>query len=135
MDGALLIGVDLVKPAAILERAYNDAGGITAAFNLNVLSHVNDLIRSDFAPPDWRHCALFNAAESRIEMHLEARRDVAVTWPHGGRVFREGERIHTENSCKYALGDFESMLASAGFRRVRAWTDDRQWFAVLHAAA
>ncbi len=133
-DGGLLIGIDLVKPAAILNRAYDDREGVTAAFNLNALNHVNRLIGADFAPDDWRHVAFFNRERSRIEMHLEARRTVMVSWPAGGRHFRKDERIHTENSYKYRLPDFERVLLRAGFGRVRSWTDDNGWFAVCHAS-
>ncbi len=133
--GGLLIGVDLVKPERVLHEAYNDALGVTAAFNLNILRHVNALIGSDFDVRDWRHCAFFDAAQSRIEMHLEATRDLRVRWPEGMREFAQGQRIHTENSYKYRPQDFRAMLERAGFSRVEAWTDDRQWFALYHAAA
>ncbi len=133
--GGLLIGVDLVKPERVLHEAYNDALGVTAAFNLNILRHVNTLIGSDFEVRDWRHCAFFNAAHSRIEMHLEATRELRVRWPEGTREFAQGQRIHTENSYKYRPQDFRAMLERAGFSRVEAWMDDRQWFALYHAAA
>lgn len=133
--GGLLIGVDLVKSVSILQAAYDDALGVTAAFNLNLLNNLNALIGSDFAVSDWRHCAVFNSTQSRIEMHLEARRDTTVNWPDGGRRFAQGERIHTENSYKYALEDFKALLRRAGFREVQAWTDERDWFALCHAAA
>jgi len=134
-NGGLLIGVDLVKDETVLQAAYDDALGVTAAFNLNLLNNLNALIGSDFAVQDWRHHALFNAALSRIEMHLEARRDTAVHWPGGGRAFGKGERIHTENSYKYPLEDFKGLLRRAGFGEVRAWTDERGWFALCHARA
>jgi dimethylhistidine N-methyltransferase len=132
--GGLLIGIDLVKPRGYLEAAYDDSLGVTAAFNLNVLNHVNALLGSDFAVSDWRHVALFNSAESRIEMHLEARRSLVVHWADGERPFAKGERIHTESSYKYRVDDFKAALADAGFARTRAWTDSNRWFAVLHAA-
>ena len=97
-DGGLLIGVDRVKPREVLEPAYDDALRLTAAFNLNLLRHVNALLASDFQVEDWRHVALYNAERSRIEMHLEARRALRVRWPGGERAFQAGERIHTENS-------------------------------------
>lgn len=134
-DGGLLIGVDLVKDTRTLEQAYDDALGVTAAFNLNLLNHLNKLIGSDFSVRDWQHHALFNARLSRVEMHLEAGREVDVTWPGGGRRFRQGERIHTENSYKYILSEFQSLLEQAGFGNVRTWTDERGWFAVCHASA
>jgi uncharacterized SAM-dependent methyltransferase len=132
--GGLIIGVDLVKSKAVLEPAYDDAVGVTTAFNLNMLMHVNRLIGSDFAARDWQHRAIFNAADSRIEMHLTAKRDVHVTWPSGSRSFRAGEHIHTENSYKYTLAHFEQLLRAAGFKNVQAWTDERQWFSVWWAS-
>jgi dimethylhistidine N-methyltransferase len=131
--GGLLIGVDLVKDRQVLEAAYNDALGITGAFNLNVLNHVNRLIGGDFSIRDWQHRAWFNARQSRIEMHLEARDAVTVAWPGGERQFGQGERIHTENSYKYRLDDFHALLRQAGFGKLQTWTDDRQWFAVCLA--
>lgn len=128
--GGLLIGVDLVKPAELLVPAYDDALGVTAAFNKNLLLHLNRLLGSDFALHDWEHQALFNETDSRIEMYLQARRALTVRWPGGERHFARGERIHTENSYKYTLGDFQALLVAAGFSRVQAWTDERGWFAV-----
>jgi len=126
----LLIGVDLIKPEAVLKPAYDDAFGVTAAFNLNLLRNLNRIIGSDFAAHDWRHRAFFNARQSRVEMHLEARHALRVVWP-GAR----GETIHTENSYKYRLDAFTALLRQAGFSRARVWADAQQWFAVCHAAA
>ena len=134
-DGGLLIGVDLVKDTAVLDAAYDDAIGVTAAFNLNLLRHLNHLAGADFEPEQWRHVAFFNEAESRIEMHLEARCALAVRWSGGERRFAQGERIHTENSYKYTLEGFSKLLSEAGFRVDGTWTDDAHWFAVMHAAA
>ena len=132
--GALLIGVDLIKPVDVLEAAYDDALGVTAAFNLNLLKHLNRLAGTDLQPLQWRHVALFDSAQSRIEMHLEARNALTVCWPGGERRFASGERIHTENSYKWRRADFEALLHDAGFGQVQGWTDDRNWFAVLLAA-
>lgn len=132
--GGLLIGVDMVKPREILEAAYDDALGVTAAFNRNVLQHLNRLVGSDFDPRQWRHVAFFDEAASRIEMHLEARESLSVIWPGGVRNFDAGERIHTENSCKYTVEDFASLLTEAGFSSPRHWTDERGWFAVFWAS-
>ncbi len=132
--GGLLVGIDLVKPAALLEAAYDDALGVTGAFNLNLLRQLNRLIGSDFDPRQWRHVGLWNAAESRVEMHLEAREALVVRWPGAERRFRAGERIHTENSCKYTVEDFASLLAEAGFASTRHWSDERGWFAVFWAS-
>jgi dimethylhistidine N-methyltransferase len=133
--GGMLIGVDLVKPRPILEAAYDDTLGVTAAFNRNALSHLNRLIGTDFRPREWRHVAFFDEAQSRIEMHLEASAAIAVSWPGGGRRFAAGERIHTENSCKYTLEGFASLLVRAGFGTPRHWTDRQGWFAVFWAPA
>ena len=130
---ALLIGVDLVKGTEILEPAYDDSLGVTAAFNLNILNHVNRLLGSNFNVRDWRHVAFFNRAKSRIEMHLEALKDNEVVWPKGGRRFLSGERILTEYSYKYEPGAFEALLAAAGFETSRMWSDDRGWFGVFLA--
>lgn len=134
-DAALLIGVDLVKPRAVLQTAYDDALGVSAAFNLNLLRHVNRLLGSDFDVADWRHVALWNDAASRIEMHLEARRSLSLRWPGGERRFAAVERIHTENSYKYHPEDFAGLLRDAGFADVRHWEDERGWFSVMLATA
>lgn len=131
--GGLLIGVDLVKDDKILHAAYNDELGITAAFNRNMLTHINSLISSDFNLSDWGHDAFFNQALSRIEMHLYARRDVVVTWPGGERHFKSGESIHTENSYKYQIETFMEMISEAGFSEAEYWTDSKKWFAVFLA--
>lgn len=133
LDGGLLIGFDLVKPAAVLEAAYDDALGVTAAFNLNMLRHLNRLIGADFKVGNWRHVAFFNEAESRIEMHLEARTGQVVHWQGGERRFAEGERIHTENSYKYTQASAVELLAGAGFRANHLWLDTQGWFAVVQA--
>lgn len=133
--GALLIGVDLIKELPVLDAAYNDALGITAAFNRNVLNHVNAVLGSDFDTREWRHHAFYNCARSRIEMHLVAEAEVTVSWPDGSRRFLAGESIHTESSYKYRLEDFRALLARAGFASVRHWTDERGWFAVCLAHA
>lgn len=130
----LLLGIDLVKDNATLEAAYADALGVTAAFNKNLLLNVNRLLGSDFSVSQWQHVAFFNRALSRIEMHLEARMDVVVTWPGQQRRFRAGERIHTECSYKYTLDGMQALLRQAGFSQVRHWTDPKQWFAVFWAA-
>ena len=132
-DGALLIGVDLVKPVSVLEAAYDDSAGVTAAFNSNVLSHVNRLIGSDFDEGDWAHRSFFNSQLSRIEMHLQARHDVVVRWPGQVRAFVQGECIHTENSYKYQADGLAAWLGQAGFSRVQPWTDAQRWFAVVLA--
>ena len=133
--GGLLIGVDRVKPRAVLEPAYDDALGVTAAFNRNLLLNVNRVLGADFAPAAWRHVGLFNTALSRIEMHLEALRDTTVRWAGGERRFAASERMHTENSYKWTLTGFEDMLKRAGFVECKAYTDPEQKFAVFWAKA
>ncbi|WP_343733163.1 L-histidine N(alpha)-methyltransferase [Duganella sp.] len=132
-DGGLLIGVDLIKDHTVLDAAYDDALGVTAAFNLNMLRHLNYLIGSDFDVEQWKHVAFFEAEHGRIEMHLEARRALTVRWPGGERRFERGERIHTEDSYKYTRQSFVSLLERAGFATNHVWTDADNWFAVIHA--
>ncbi len=131
--GNLLIGVDLVKDSRVLQAAYDDALGVTAAFNLNVLLRLNAVLGSDFKVADWQHVGLFNEVASRIEMHLQARRAVAVRWPGGERRFAAGERIHTENSYKYSIEQFETLLRQAGYAQVQCFSDDGRNFAVFAA--
>jgi L-histidine N-alpha-methyltransferase len=133
--GAVLVGVDLVKSRQVLEAAYDDDLGVTAAFNLNLLKNLNRLLGADFDVRQWRHVALFDVARSRIEMHLEARQSLTVRWPGGERPFAQGERIHTENSCKWTPDDFAALLRDAGFTRLHRWTDTRGWFALFLAGA
>jgi len=133
--GGLLIGVDLVKSTEVLEAAYDDALGVTAAFNLNLLRRLNALLDTDFDVRQWRHRAVFDNRQSRIEMHLHARRALGVSWPGGERHFADGESIHTENSYKWTTGAFDALLRDAGFGAVRRWTDEAEGFAVFLAAA
>lgn len=134
-DGGLLIGIDLVKDVAILDAAYDDDLGLTAAFNLNLLRHVNRLIGADFDVLQWEHRGFFNAEENRVEMHLEALEDLSVSWHGGARDFAAGARIHTENSYKYRESTAVGLLEQAGFAATDVWTDPQRWFAVIHARA
>jgi dimethylhistidine N-methyltransferase len=129
----LLIGVDLVKDTAELEAAYDDPLGVTAAFNRNLLLHINRLTGSNFDLAHWQHVGRFDTALSRIEMHLQAVRDVTVRWPGGQRTFVAGERIHTENSYKWTQAGFEQLLSQAGFGAATGWTDPGKRFAVYWA--
>ena len=117
----------------MLDAAYDDALGVTAAFNLNVLQHANRLLPADFDIADWRHVAFFDAAASRIEMHLEARRAVDVRLGKRTRRFAEGERIHTEHSYKWTPAGFAALLAEAGFAEPRLWQDADGGFALFFA--
>jgi len=135
VDGGVLIGVDLAKDKPTLDAAYDDALGVTAAFNLNVLRHVNHLVDADFDIRGWRHHGFYNAARGRVEMHLQALRRQEVRWNGGSRVFEEGDCIHTENSYKYQQADAIALLERSGFEATRVWTDPQRWFAVIHAQA
>jgi len=136
----LLIGVDLVKDRDTLEAAYDDALGVTAAFNLNLLLHLNRLLHADFQLRDWRHRAHYDTVLQRIEMHLEARHRLTVSWldeqgQRRERVFQAGQTLHTENSCKWTLEGFTALLQRAGFTGLRHWADPHQAFAVFWAQA
>ena len=133
--GGLLIGVDLVKSSTVLQAAYDDALGVTAAFNRNMLLHINKLLGSDFNINQWQHRALFNTELSRIEMHLDTLQDLTVRWPGGERKFAKGQGIHTENSYKYTVESFTQLLKNAGFLAVKPWQDASQQFCVLWAQA
>jgi len=133
--GGLLIGVDCVKPRSVLEPAYDDPLGVTAAFNRNLLLHVNRLLGTDFSPAAWRHVAFFNDARSCIEMHLESSVAQTVRWPGGQRHFKVGERMHTEDSFKWTTGAFKQLLRDAGFADATQWSDARDWFSVFWARA
>ena len=131
----LLIGADTRKDPARLVAAYDDRLGVTAAFNRNVLLHVNRVLGCNFDPEAFAHVARYDAQQGRVEMHLEATRDHAVRIDGVPRHFAAGERIHTENSYKYAPADFAEILEAAGFAGVRTWQDDDGDFAVYYAAA
>jgi len=132
---SLLIGVDLIKDVARLEAAYDDSLGVTAAFNKNILLHLNRLLRTDFQLRDWSHKAFFNAEKSRIEMHLRVQERVTVRWPGGERVFESGETIHTENSYKYSVKSFRTLLTDAGYVVSGVFQGPDQGFAVFTACA
>ena len=139
-NGGLLIGVDLVKDLETLHLAYNDPLGVTASFNLNILLHVNRIMGSNFNLKDWEHYAFFNASQSRIEMHLRARSDVAVRLSSDGTKehviqCKAGDLIHTENSYKYTQDGFTERLRRAGFENIHTWTDPKKHFLVCFANA
>ncbi|MDI4657284.1 L-histidine N(alpha)-methyltransferase [Xanthobacter autotrophicus] len=127
---ALVIGFDLAKDHAVLEAAYDDRHGITAAFNLNLLARINREVGADFEPGGFRHRAFFNADESRIEMHLESVRKQEVCIGRHHFAFARGETIHTENSYKFSAAAVLAMVRHAGWRQRVLWTDPKGWFAV-----
>jgi dimethylhistidine N-methyltransferase len=128
--GLLAIGVDLPKEEAVLVAAYDDARGVTAAFDLNLLARMNRELGGDFRLSAFRHRAVWNARLSRVEMHLESREEQCPSV--AGRSFRfgEGETLHTESAYKWEPRAFDALAAIAGWRPETAWTDDRAWFAL-----
>jgi L-histidine Nalpha-methyltransferase len=132
---ALLLGVDLIKEESTLLAAYDDAAGVTAQFNLNVLARLNRDLAANFDLEAFEHRAVWNRPKSRIEMHLESRVAQRVNLPllDLDVNFSAGERIHTENSYKFAPGQAEDMLEAARFFPESTWTDPRGWFAVCLA--
>ena len=121
----LLLGADLKKEAAALEAAYDDPLGVTAAFNLNLLARINRELGANFSVRDFRHAALYDEREGRVEMHLESTREQAVRVAALGLDlhFRAGERVHTENSYKYSLDELSALAADTGFEREQTWLD------------
>jgi L-histidine N-alpha-methyltransferase len=129
--GAVLLGVDLRKPKAILDLAYNDPEGYTAQFNLNLLLRLNRELGAQFDLSAFAHRAFYNEAASRIEMHLVSRRAQSVRVAGQLVQFAADETIHTENSYKYTSEQVQQMARAAGFDGVRAWTDPLGWFGVF----
>lgn len=129
-DSALLIGVDLKKDEAILTPAYNDSAGVTAAFNLNLLTRINRELDGSFDPAKFAHEAVYNPEAGRVEIYITSREDQDVTVLGQPFSFARGERIHTENSHKYALADITAMAEAAGWTHAQAWVDDDNLFSV-----
>jgi L-histidine Nalpha-methyltransferase len=128
--GILLIGVDLKKDKATLDAAYDDPGGVTAQFNLNLLHRINRELQGDFQAERFRHKAFYDPALGRIEMHLESL-DSQFAHVAGRRFdFAPGETIHTEISCKYSIAEFQELGKRAGFSPEKVWTDPGQLFGV-----
>jgi dimethylhistidine N-methyltransferase len=132
---ALLLGTDMVKPESLLIPAYDDAQGVTAAFNKNILRHINRELDADFNVDNFKHLALWNPECSRMEMHLESTRPqvVHIRGLQTRFNFVKGERIHTENSYKFTPTVVDAVLKLAGFTREQTWTDPQRWFS-LHLA-
>jgi uncharacterized SAM-dependent methyltransferase len=127
----LLIGVDAKKPKRVLDAAYDDGLGVTGAFNRNVLLHLNARFGFDFDHAGFRHVAFYNEAQGRIEMHLEALRSQSVSLDARARRFEAGERIHTENSYKYAREEFEAIMREAVRRRAAPSSPDEGYSSLL----
>lgn len=128
--GAMLVGVDLKKAPARLHAAYNDAQGITAAFNLNLLMRINQELDGNFDLAEFEHHAFYDDAKGRIEMHVRSRREQTVQVAQHRFAFASGETIHTENSCKYSVAEFQRLAREAGFHPARVWCDPEQLFSV-----
>jgi dimethylhistidine N-methyltransferase len=126
----LLLGADLVKGRAVLEAAYDDAAGVTAAFNLNLLHRLNRECGADFDPSGFRHQAVWNASAERVEMHLVARRAQRVRLGDREILFREGETIHTENSHKYRPEALAALAQAGGWQAAATWMDPDRLFSV-----
>lgn len=130
--GGALIGVDLVKDPKIIEAAYNDKSGVTARFNLNMLSHLNRRFAANFDLSNFEHKAFFNSCLSRIEMHLISQRNQTVRIAGRKISFRRGEPVYTESSYKYTDKQFRELARSGGFRLVQSWKDAREMFSVRY---
>ena len=126
----MIVGVDRIKDEAVLNAAYDDAAGVTAQFNLNILRRMNRELDGDFDLAAFRHRAFYNSADHRIEMHLESTKAQTVTVAGRSFTFAKGETIHTENSYKYTVESFRALAEDAGWRPVATWTDANDYFAV-----
>ncbi len=130
LGGGLLIGVDVKKDPQLLDAAYNDAEGITALFNLNLLNRLNEEFTGTFILKNFDHHAFYDAVRGRIEMHLVSHIDQTVHLRGVPIPFRGGETIHTENSYKYDVAEFQALAQKAGWTPVRVWTDEREFFSL-----
>ena len=133
--GDLVIGVDLKKDVDRLKAAYNDSEGVTAAFNLNLLVRINRELRGNFDIEAFEHRAHYNAQVGRVEMHLISQRDQTVAIGDYRFNFASGETIHTENSCKYGIEEFQETASRAGFRPIDVWTDAEELFSIHYLRA
>jgi dimethylhistidine N-methyltransferase len=126
----MIVGVDLRKDKAVLDAAYNDAAGVTAAFNLNLLARINRELEGDFDLDRFEHQAFYEPEQGRVEMHLVSRKDQTVTVAGRSFAFARGETIHTENSYKYDIERFRSLAVSTGWSHRSVWTDSDRLFSV-----
>ena len=126
----MLLGVELKKDPDLLNAAYNDAAGVTAAFNRNALKHLNQALDADFNVDAFSHRAFYDPKKGRVEMHLESMMDQTVQIGPERLHMAQGERIHTESSYKYTVEEFKALTASAGFETEKVWLDGRGWFSL-----
>lgn len=130
--GGLLVGIDRQKPAHLFRAAYNDAQGVTAAFNLNALSHINCITGANFSLNQFKHEAIYNDDEDRVEMRLHSLQDQSIELQGQAVHFRKDERINTEHSNKYKTETFLEMVTGAGFECAQHWTDSKGYFSVFY---
>jgi dimethylhistidine N-methyltransferase len=126
----LIIGADLIKPPEVLNAAYNDAAGVTARFNLNLLVRINRELGATFKLDTFEHHAFYNRERHRVEMHLASLRRQKVKVAGETIEFRAGESIHTENSYKYSIASLGALARDAGWRPAGVWTDARDYFSI-----
>ncbi len=126
----LIIGVDLIKPAEVLNAAYNDAEGVTARFNLNLLTRINRELGGNFNLDSFEHHAFYNRERHRVEMHLASLKRQKAKVARETIEFRAGETIHTENSYKYSVEKLAALARGAGWRPLKAWSDTRHYFSI-----
>ncbi len=134
-SGSLLIGVDLKKDEKLLHAAYNDSAQVTAAFNLNLLERINQELDADFDLSAYRHRAFYNAEHGRIEMHIVSLKPQFVSLNGTSICFAESETIHTENSYKFSIDEFQRLAAQTGFELIKAWTDPQDLFSLHYLTA
>ena len=134
-NGGMIIGVDLHKDNEILHAAYNDKKGITAQFNLNTLSHINDILDADFNIKEFEHVALYNSKKQRIEMYLKSLKSSAYDVLGETVTFEKGELVHTEHSYKYTIEGIASLAQNSGFLLKHSWTDKKDLFSVNYLQA
>jgi dimethylhistidine N-methyltransferase len=128
-DG-MLIGVDLKKDESVLNAAYNDARGVTAAFNLNILNRINEALDANFDLTKFEHVAFYNEEYGRVEMHLKSLCEQSITIEGESIQFKENETIHTENSHKFTVSEFQQIAADNGFHPIKVWLDPNNYFSV-----
>ncbi|SJM96082.1 L-histidine N(alpha)-methyltransferase [Crenothrix polyspora] len=129
-DGSLLIGIDTKKPVEVLNRAYNDAAGVTADFNLNLLKRIDNELDSEIDVAGFYHHAFYNEPEGRIEMHLFSHKEQKLRVNGSTFTFKPGESIHTENSYKYTVDEFKALAQQAGWKSAQVWQDTKKYFSV-----
>ena len=131
---SFLLGMDMVKDIAVLEKAYNDDQQITADFNKNILNVINNLVDTNFKLAEFEHLAFYNLEKNRIEMHLKARKDIVITFNSAaGKIYiKKGETIHTENSHKFNYDNIKSIGYWAGLDTEKIFTDNNKWFSLVH---